>query len=160
MVDARMLILMSVYLGLIFTAVWFSNLPVGQALHSVLIAGPASWLMRTPLQRIAIILLLLVCVSLAWSEIGPLLVAADYAPLLWIADMSLYLEVLLVVATATAVLRAKSVVHQISSLLPSALGAHSARRRPRARSSRPRRHPKQSPPSDEHAHVLAVWMAA
>jgi len=154
-----MLLLTSIYVGLVLTAVQFADLPIGRALHSALIARPASWLTRTPPQQLAIILVLLLCVSLAWSEVWPILVAADYAPLLWIADMSLYLDVLLMVATATAVVRTKSIVYQMSGLLQGALAAHSARRRARARSSRPR-HPKRPPPSDEHAQVLAIGMAA
>lgn len=154
-----MLKLMAIFVGLVFTAVRYGELPIGRALYSVLVVAPAAWLARTPPQRMAIILFLLIGVSLCWIELGPLLMAADYSPILWFADMSVYLDVLLTVTVAAAALRVRSVGQLASALLRRAFSMRSARRGARARSSKSRR--LRLPPSaDEDAQVFAVCMAA
>jgi hypothetical protein len=40
--------MMILLLALVFTAVRYRDLPVGRALHELLIARPADWLARTP----------------------------------------------------------------------------------------------------------------
>lgn len=155
----RMLKLTAIFVGLMFTAVRYADLPIGRVLYSALVIAPASWLTRTSSQRIAIILFLVLGASIAWVELGPLLMAADYSPVLWVADMSVYLEALLTVTVVATALRVQSVGQPASALLRRALGMVFARRRARARSSKSRRL-RLPPPVDEDAPVFAVWMAA
>jgi hypothetical protein len=103
-----MLLLMGIFASLVFTAVRFRELPIGRALHDLLIVRTAEWLARTPPRQIFIILLLVIGASLAWVELAPLLTAADYAPALWFADMSLYLDAVLMTAIALAVVQVRS----------------------------------------------------
>ena len=151
-----MLSLTIIFVGLVFMAVRYADLPIGRALHSALIAAPASWLMRTPPLRIAILLILLLGVFLAWVELAPLLMAADYAPVLWLADMSVYLDALLTVTVAATALRVRSIVRLMPVLLRS-VGARLPRRR-RARSSSSRR--LKQPPPAEDAPGFAIFMTA
>ncbi|WP_329656230.1 hypothetical protein [Phenylobacterium sp.] len=150
---------MTVFAGLVFTAVRYVDLPVGQALHAALIAAPASWLARTRPHRIAIILVLLIGAALVWMEIGPLLMAADVAPVLWFADLSLYLDALLMVAVAFAAVQVRSIGRLASGVLRGTLGARFVRQRARARSSSPRR-PKRPPPANDDAPGFAIRMTA
>jgi len=154
-----MLKLTAIFVGLVFTAVRYADLPIGRALYSALVVVPASWLTRTPPQRIAIILFLLLGASLAWTELGPLLMAADYSPILWIADMSIYLDVLLTVTVVTTAWRVRSVGQLASALLGRAFGMRLVRGRARARSFKSRRL-RLPPPVDEDAPVFALCMAA
>jgi hypothetical protein len=154
-----MLLSMMVFAGLVFTAVRHRDLPVGRALHDVLIAGPADWLMRTPPRRLFIILVLLIGASLVWMEIAPLLVAADLAPVLWFADMSLYLDALLMVGVALAAVQVKSVGRLLSGSLRRVGGVRPFWQRARSRASAPRR-PKRLPPANDDAPGLATRWAA
>ena len=154
-----MLMMMAVFAGLVFSAARYADLPVGRALHAVLIAGPAAWLTRTPLRRIVIILVLLIGAALVWTEIAPLLIAADFAPVLWFADMSLYLDALLMVAVASAAVQVRSIGRLLSGSLLRASGVRPTRRPARRRSSK-RRRPKRSPPANDDAPGFAIRIAA
>src|SRR5882757_9598362 len=102
-----MLLLMWAFAVLVFTAVRFRELPVGRTLHDLLIVRPADWLMRTPPRQIFIILVLVIGASLVWGELAPLLTATDFAPALWFADMSLYLDAVLITTIALAVVKVR-----------------------------------------------------
>jgi hypothetical protein len=150
----RMLSVMIIFVGLLFIAVRHADLPIGRVLHSAFIAMPASWLTRTPPQRIAIVLMLLIGAFLAWEELGPMLMAADYSPILWIADMSIYLDAILTVTVVATVLQVKSVGRLTSALVR----APFVRARARARSSNFRQ--AKRPSTDEDAPNFAICVAA
>ncbi|THD64067.1 hypothetical protein [Phenylobacterium sp.] len=152
-----MLPLMIAFAGLVFTAVRRRDLPVGRALHEVLIAAPAAWLLRTPPRRIVIILLLLIGAALVWVEIGPMLMSLDYAPVLWFADITLYVDALMMIGVAVAAVRLKSVAGWAARGLRRALAAR--RTRPRARASSPRRR-KPPPSANDDAPGSAIPLAA
>jgi hypothetical protein len=154
-----MLQLMMAFAGLVFTAERYAELPVGRALHDALIAGPADWLTRTPPRRILIILALLIGVALVWMELAPMLMAFDIAPVLWFADMTLYLDALVMVAVAFAAVQVRSIGRLLAGALRRAGGVGAARQPARARSSRPRR-PKQPPPANDDAPGFAMRLAA
>jgi hypothetical protein len=154
-----MLLLMTVFAGLVFAAVRYGDLPVGRALHAVLIVGPAAWLLKTPPRRIAIILLLLIGAGLVWVELGPMLLALDFSPVLWFADMSLYLDALLLAATAVAVVQVRTVGRLIAGGVRRMVSARTARPRARARSSL-RRQRRQPPPANDDAPAYPVRRAA
>jgi hypothetical protein len=147
------------FVGLVFMAVRYADLPIGRALHRALIVAPASWLTKTPPQRIAIILFLLVGASLAWMELGPLLMAADYSPFLWIADMSVYLDALVTITVVATALRVKYVGQVATVLLRKAGITRPLHRRSRARSSNSRRM-KLPPPTNDDAPAFAAYLAA
>jgi hypothetical protein len=154
-----MLPLIVVFTALVFAATRYSDLPVGRALHAMLIAGPTAWLMKTPSRRIVIILVLLIGVALAWIEIAPLLMATDLAPVLWFADLTLYLDALLLVAVAFASAQIRSIGRLFSGGLRRARGVLPVRPRARARSSAPRR-PKRPPPANDDAPCASILIAA
>jgi len=143
-----MLSLTTFFVGLVVAAVRYSDLPIGRALYAALIVAPAAWFGRTPPQQIVIITFLLFAAIFAWAELGPILMAADYSPILWFADMSLYLDVVVTVTLAAAALRVRSIGRLASAQLFDVLGARVTRSRPRARSHRTRR-PKAPPPTED-----------
>ncbi len=149
-----MLSMISIFVGLLFVAVRYVDLPIGRVLHSALVAMPASWLTRTPPQRIAIILVLVICAFLAWEELGPMLMAADYSPILWIADMSIYIDAILTVMVVATAFQVKSVARLAAALVR----APFIRPRARARSCSLRR--AKRPSTDEDAPSFAICMAA
>jgi len=148
-----MLSLTTFFVGLVFAAVRYSDLPIGRTLYAALIVAPAAWLSKTSPQQIAIISILLFAAIFAWAELGPILMAADYSPILWLADMSLYLDVVLTVTLAATALRIKSIGRLAAVQLYDVLGARVTRPRPRARSSRTRR--QKAPPPTEDAPGFA-----
>lgn len=154
-----MLPLIMIFAALVFTAVCYRELPIGRALHDMLIARPADWLMRTPPRRILIILVLLIGMALAWIELAPLLATLDYAPVLWFADMSLYLDVLLMAGVALAAVRVRSVSRFLVGRLRATQGVRIVRRRTRERASRPNR-PRRSPPANDGDPGFAIPLAA
>jgi hypothetical protein len=85
--------------------------------------------------------------------------AADLAPVLWFADMSLYLDAVLMVAVAFAAVQARSIGRLALGVVRGALGARFVRRRFHARSSSPRR-PKRPPPANDDAPNVAIPRAA
>jgi len=147
------------FVGLVLTAARYAALPIGRALRSALIFAPPSWLTKTPPQRIAIILFLLIGVSLMWMELGPLLMAADYSPFLWIADMSVYLDAFVTITLVATALRVKYVGQLASVVLQKAGNMRPLHRHSRARSSGSRRL-KLPPPANDDAPVFANCRAA
>ena len=145
--------------GLLFTAVRYRDLPVGRALRDALIVIPASWLLTAFPRRIAILIVLIAGAALVWMEVGPLLLAADFAPLLWFADMSLYLDALVTVAIAVAAVQFAAVGRSSLAVLRRTLGKRFLRRQHRSRISRLRR-PKRAAPANEDEPGFAVEIAA
>ena len=154
-----MLSVMIVILGALITAARYPDLPISRLFHSALIAAPAAWLTRTPPQRIAILLILAIGMIMAWEELVPLLIAADYSPLLWLADMSIYLDVLLAVTVAATAIRVRTLARLTTVVLPRVRTSHFSFRGARERSHKTRRM-RRPQPADEDAPGFAVVMSA
>ena len=150
-----MVLLMMVFAGLVVVAKRYSNLPVGRALHAWLVERPAAWLTAPRLRRILIATVLLVAAALVWAEIAPVMAAFEYSPLMWFADLTLYADAVLMVAVGFAAVQARSAGRYIVAKLRGGRPA----RRPRARSSSPRR-VKRPPPANDDAPGWLVRAAA
>jgi hypothetical protein len=150
-----MLGLMAIFTVLSVTAERYRDLPVGRALHAALIEGPSAWLTPARLRRLAIMSMLIAGLVLAFAEIGPVLATIDYAPVMMIADLTLYLDAVLLAVVAVAAVRIRSV----APLLRDAVRRVGRIRLGRARSSSPRR-AKRPPPANDDAPGLALRMAA
>jgi hypothetical protein len=124
-----------------------------------LIARTADWLARTPPRRILIMLVLLIGVAIVFVELAPLLASADIAPALWFADMSLYLDAMLMAGVALAAVRARSISRFLVGRLRAAKGVRIVRRRTRERASIPGR-PRRSPPANDDDPGFAILLAA
>jgi hypothetical protein len=154
-----MLSFLLIFLGLVFVARRYSQLPIGRALHAALIEAPASWLSGTPPMRIAILFVLVAGATLALAELIPLLVASDYALIPWLVDMSVYLDAIGMAWVAATAIRLTSACYGISGLLQRALRGNSTRPRARPRSYR-RRRPKGPPPAKEDAPGFVLRVAS
>lgn len=152
-----MLLMMMVFVGLVTTATRYRDLPVGRALHETLIKRPAVWLTTARLRRVVIMLILISAVALVWVEIAPVLAAFEFSPLLWFADVALYLDVMMLAAIAFAAVQARTV----GKFLLAKLRGRTTRpgRRPRARSSS-RRRAKRPPPANDDVPTWAPPLAA
>ena len=142
-----MLLMMMIFAGLVATATQYRDLPVGRALHESLIERPSVWLTTARLRRIVIMLVLMFAVALVWAEIAPVLAAFEFSPVLWFADMALYMDAVLLAAVAFAAVQARTVGKFLLAKLRG--GTISPVRRPRARSSGPRRAKRPSPANDD-----------
>ena len=149
--------MMMFFAGLVATATRNRDLPVGRALHKSLIERPAAWLTTARLRRIIIMLVLVFAVVLVWAEIAPVLAAFEFSPLLWFADMALYLDALLLAAVAIAAVQARAVGKFLLAKLRGGISRRA--RRPRARSSGQRR-AKRPPPANDDAPGWAAPLAA
>ena len=152
----QMLLSMMVFAGLVFAAARHRDLPVGQALHEWLIEKPAAWLTARRVRRIVIGLVIVVAAASVWAEIAPVMASLEFSPVLWFADMTLYADAVLMVAVAFAAVQARSVARFLVAKLRGGLRPV---RRPRARSSSPRR-PKRPPPVNDDAPDWAMRVAA
>lgn len=132
---------------------------MGQALHNFLIVGPADWLNRTPPRRLLIILLLIGGASLVFIEIAPLLLAADIAPALWFADLTLYVDAVLVAALAQAGYRFASMGTRLTSTLRRIRAILPRRSRPRRRDTVSRR-AKRPPPANDDEPAFSIRLTA
>jgi hypothetical protein len=151
-----MLLSMMVFAGLVVAAARYAELPVGRALQAWLIKTPAAWLTPARLRRLVIALVLLMFAALVWSEIAPVLASIEFSPVLWFTDMTLYLDAVLMVTVAFAVVQARSAARFIVAKLRGGLRPV---RRARTRASSPRR-PKRPPPANDDAPGLGVRLAA
>jgi hypothetical protein len=152
----QMLLSMLTFAALVFAAARYADLPVGRALNELLIQGPAAWLTARRLRRIVIGLVIVVAAAMVWAEIAPVMASIEFSPVLWFADMTLYLDAVLMVVVAFAAVQARSAARFIAAKLRGGLRPV---RRPRARSSSPRR-AKRPPPANDDAPGFAVRLAA